>query len=92
MGCARPPARQVLWSSLITPTLSVTRCQLNFVQRRKWPCLSVLLKHRVMPEAEAMRFLHGVADMTEVADKLKQKTAYEMLRSLVGSEMCIRDR
>ena len=22
----------------------------------------------------------------------KQKTAYEMLRSLVGSEMCIRDR
>ena len=23
---------------------------------------------------------------------LKQKTAYEMLRSLVGSEMCIRDR
>ena len=26
-----------------------------------------------MPEAEAMRFLHGVVDMTEVADKLKQK-------------------
>ena len=24
-------------------------------------------------------------------DQLKQKTAYEMLRSLVGSEMCIRD-
>ena len=23
---------------------------------------------------------------------VKQKTAYEMLRSLVGSEMCIRDR
>ena len=23
---------------------------------------------------------------------LKQKTAYELLRSLVGSEMCIRDR
>ena len=31
----------------------------------------------------------------EVADVFfffKQKTAYEMLRSLVGSEMCIRDR
>ena len=25
-------------------------------------------------------------------EELKQKTAYEMLRSLVGSEMCIRDR
>ena len=26
-----------------------------------------------------------------VAKGFKQKTAYEMLRSLVGSEMCIRD-
>ena len=30
-----------------------------------------------------------VEDLT--VDQLKQKTAYEMLRSLVGSEMCIRD-
>ena len=28
----------------------------------------------------------------EVFFFFKQKTAYEMLRSLVGSEMCIRDR
>ena len=27
-----------------------------------------------------------------VLRRIKQKTAYEMLRSLVGSEMCIRDR
>ena len=70
-------------SSLIILTLSVTHCQLNFLQRRKWPCLSVLLKHRVMPEAEAMRFLHGVVDMTEVADKLKQKFQDEAVDRLV---------
>ena len=28
----------------------------------------------------------------EIVFFFKQKTAYEMLRSLVGSEMCIRDR
>ena len=30
--------------------------------------------------------------METVSFFFKQKTAYEMLRSLVGSEMCIRDR
>src|SRR5674536_394220 len=33
----------------------------------------------------------GIRDAQE-SRGLKQKTAYEMLRSLVGSEMCIRDR
>ena len=33
----------------------------------------MLLKQRVMPEAEAMRFLHGVVDMAELADKLKKR-------------------
>src|SRR5674536_391701 len=33
----------------------------------------------------------GIRDAQEFC-VLKQKTAYEMLRSLVGSEMCIRDR
>src|SRR5674536_388512 len=32
----------------------------------------------------------GIRDAQE-SRGLKQKTAYEMLRSLVGSEMCIRD-
>ena len=31
-------------------------------------------------------------DATEGISVIKQKTAYAMLRSLVGSEMCIRDR
>ncbi|GAB5762270.1 hypothetical protein JMUB7514_27950 [Staphylococcus aureus] len=30
--------------------------------------------------------------MYQTQDFFKQKTAYEMQRSLVGSEMCIRDR
>ena len=37
---------------------------------------------------------NGIVFLDEI-DKIfffKQKTAYEMLRSLVGSEMCIRDR
>ena len=31
-------------------------------------------------------------ERAKASKRLKQKTAYEMLRSLVGSEMCIRDR
>ena len=34
----------------------------------------------------------GRAEALQVVFFFKQKTAYEMLRSLVGSEMCIRDR
>ena len=34
----------------------------------------------------------GVGDVVVLFFFFKQKTAYEMLRSLVGSEMCIRDR
>ena len=34
----------------------------------------------------------GFGSWADVFFFFKQKTAYEMLRSLVGSEMCIRDR
>ena len=34
----------------------------------------------------------GVRGISDMVFFFKQKTAYEMLRSLVGSEMCIRDR
>ena len=53
--------------------MSVTHCQLDFASKLKWPCLSMLLDHGCMHEAEAMRFLHGVVDMTDLADKLTQK-------------------
>ena len=36
--------------------------------------------------------LFGVMVLSVFFFFFKQKTAYEMLRSLVGSEMCIRDR
>ena len=35
--------------------------------------------------------VYAVVVMSFVVFFFKQKTAYEMLRSLVGSEMCIRD-
>ena len=38
---------------------------------RLW--LNVLLKHNIMPEVEAMRFLHDLVDIYEVVDKLKLK-------------------
>ena len=36
--------------------------------------------------------MFGLVCVIRVFFFFKQKTAYEMLRSLVGSEMCIRDR
>jgi len=48
------------------------QCANNFVHMKR-RCLGVLLEHRVMPEAEAMRFLHGIVDMAQLAGKLKQK-------------------
>ena len=36
--------------------------------------------------------VRGLGDVLKSVVFVKQKTAYEMLRSLVGSEMCIRDR
>ena len=35
--------------------------------------------------------MSGAQEVHDVVFFFKQKTAYEMLRSLVGSEMCIRD-
>ena len=39
----------------------------------------------------AVTFTNNIVDLIEGIIYFKQKTAYEMLRSLVGSEMCIRD-
>ena len=42
------------------------------------------------PSMDSKEKLHHIDLLERLIDK--QKTAYEMLRSLVGSEMCIRDR
>ena len=39
-----------------------------------------------------MKRVRDVKEFDECIFFFKQKTAYEVLRSLVGSEMCIRDR
>ena len=44
--------------------------QINFLERHKEPSLDVLLKH--MPEVEALRFLHDVADVCHLERKLKK--------------------
>eukprot|EP00658_Telonema_sp_P-2_P015518 TRINITY_DN15978_c0_g1_i4.p1 TRINITY_DN15978_c0_g1~~TRINITY_DN15978_c0_g1_i4.p1 ORF type:complete len:389 (+),score=89.04 TRINITY_DN15978_c0_g1_i4:60-1226(+) len=45
-----------------------------------------------MPSVVLLRIKEELIAMCIVFFFFKQKTAYEMLRSLVGSEMCIRDR
>src|SRR5678815_3693264 len=43
-------------------------------------------------KSRGLRFAEGFGRGVGFFFFFKQKTAYEMLRSLVGSEMCIRDR
>ena len=53
--------------------MTVIRCQIYFAATVKWRCLRTLVTQRVMPEAEAMRLLHGVVDTAELVDKIKRK-------------------
>ena len=45
--------------------------QIKFLQEHKEPSLRVLLRH--MPEAEALRFLHGVVDVSGLGRKLQKR-------------------
>ena len=54
----------------------------------KKPCL----KYTVCPEQNGNAESSSKTLSSFSSSFFKQKTAYEMLRSLVGSEMCIRDR
>ena len=79
---------RLAWKRLKWETVTMGSTQGTSVHRNKsYPCTES--SHMTYRSSKSVKWLQRYRTFSIF---FKQKTAYEMLRSLVGSEMCIRDR